>query len=239
MSRTWRVFAEDEQLLSFLGQTGTAAQRPFVPTLFRCCGLAIVCFLFSLLLSVSFIPLLFLSPCRNICCLTYWPSAGMLSAVSLSQTLAVSFISKNRKNPSIFMLFCAIYPFLLLVLNIATVALLKLYQWVFVCAGLRITQASCWWLTLLFLFPFYSLFHFFLVLSVFVSLRLLGNIKNTEPLDSKRQRVHTFWVTAFDCGKNRAQADAQVVVTVKPSCKPGWIGKQPALVITRGFRDVF
>ncbi|CAB1333579.1 unnamed protein product [Coregonus sp. 'balchen'] len=43
-----------------------------------------------------------------------------------------------------------------------------------------------------------------------------GNIKNTEPLDSKRQRVHTFWVTAFDCGKNRAQADAQVVVTVKP-----------------------
>lgn len=36
--------------------------------------------------------------------------------------------------------------------------------------------------------------------------------------------MHSFWVTAFDCGKNRAQADAQVIVTVKPSCKPGWIG---------------
>lgn len=59
--------------------------------------------------------------------------------------------------------------------------------------------------------------------------RLLGNIKNTEPLDSKHQRVHTFWVTAFDCGKNRAQADAQVVVTVKPSCKPGWMGRYPCL----------
>lgn len=69
-------------------------------------------------------------------------------------------------------------------------------------------------------------FLFLLVLSFLFSFHLLGNIKNTEPLDSKRQRVHTFWVTAFDCGKNRAQADAQVVVTVKPSCKPGWIGKQ-------------
>lgn len=71
-----------------------------------------------------------------------------------------------------------------------------------------------------YLCPSYSLFcHFSLCL------RLLGNIKNTEPLDSKHQRVHTFWVTAFDCGKNRAQADAQVVVTVKPSCKPGWMGR--------------
>lgn len=57
-----------------------------------------------------------------------------------------------------------------------------------------------------------------------MSLTHSGNIKNTEPLDSKRQRVHSFWVTAFDCGKNRAQADAQVIVTIKPSCKPGWIG---------------
>lgn len=65
----------------------------------------------------------------------------------------------------------------------------------------------------------------------FVSLCFLGNIKNTEPLDSKRQRVHTFWVTAFDCGKNRAQADAQVVVTVKPSCKPGWMGKHRFLCL--------
>ncbi len=39
-----RVFGEDEQLLSFLGRTGTAAQRPFVPSLFRCCGLVIVYF---------------------------------------------------------------------------------------------------------------------------------------------------------------------------------------------------
>uniref|UniRef100_A0A669C7E9 Calsyntenin-3 n=1 Tax=Oreochromis niloticus TaxID=8128 RepID=A0A669C7E9_ORENI len=61
-----------------------------------------------------------------------------------------------------------------------------------------------------------------------------GNIKNTEPLDSKRQRVHTFWVTAFDCGKNRAQADAQVVVTVKPSCKPGWIGWTKRVEYTPG-----
>uniref|UniRef100_A0A8C8D800 Calsyntenin-3 n=1 Tax=Oncorhynchus tshawytscha TaxID=74940 RepID=A0A8C8D800_ONCTS len=61
-----------------------------------------------------------------------------------------------------------------------------------------------------------------------------GNIKNTEPLDSKRQRVHTFWVTAFDCGKNRAQADAQVVVTVKPSCKPGWIGWSKRVEYTPG-----
>lgn len=81
--------------------------------------------------------------------------------------------------------------------------------------------------------------YFFLVLSIFVRLCLLGNIKNTEPLDSKRQRVHTFWVTAFDCGKNRAQADAQVVVTVKPSCKPGWIGKQSVLITILGFRDMF
>uniref|UniRef100_A0A3P8S695 Calsyntenin-3 n=1 Tax=Amphiprion percula TaxID=161767 RepID=A0A3P8S695_AMPPE len=61
-----------------------------------------------------------------------------------------------------------------------------------------------------------------------------GNIKNTEPLDSKRERVHTFWVTAFDCGKNRAQADAQVVVTVKPSCKPGWIGWTKRVEYTPG-----
>lgn len=61
-------------------------------------------------------------------------------------------------------------------------------------------------------------------------LGLLGNIKNTEPLDSKHQRVHTFWVTAFDCGKNRAQADAQVVITVKPSCKPGWMGRYPCFL---------
>lgn len=74
-------------------------------------------------------------------------------------------------------------------------------------------------------FLFYSMFDYFWS---FLSspLRLLGNIKNTEPLDSKHQRVYTFWVTAFDCGKNRAQADAQVVVTVKPSCKPGWIGNK-------------
>uniref|UniRef100_A0A671YDQ3 Calsyntenin-3 n=1 Tax=Sparus aurata TaxID=8175 RepID=A0A671YDQ3_SPAAU len=61
-----------------------------------------------------------------------------------------------------------------------------------------------------------------------------GNIKNTEPLDSRRQRVHTFWVTAFDCGKNRAQADAQVVVTVKPSCKPGWMGWTKRVEYTPG-----
>lgn len=71
-----------------------------------------------------------------------------------------------------------------------------------------------------YLWPFFSLFYHFSLCR-----RLLGNIKNTEPLDSKHQRVHTFWVTAFDCGKNRAQADAQVVVTVKPSCKPGWMGR--------------
>ncbi|KAK1895934.1 Calsyntenin-3, partial [Dissostichus eleginoides] len=47
-------------------------------------------------------------------------------------------------------------------------------------------------------------------------------------------RVHTFWVTAFDCGKNRAQADAQVVVTVKPSCKPGWIGWAKRVEYTPG-----
>lgn len=72
---------------------------------------------------------------------------------------------------------------------------------------------------------FYFCFCPILCFIISLSLCFLGNIKNTEPLDSKRQRVHTFWVTAFDCGKNRAQADAQVVVTVKPSCKPGWMGK--------------
>lgn len=96
----------------------------------------------------------------------------------------------------------------------------------FICVGRSVTQC-CWWLTLLFLFPFHSLFHYLHPSHFFShSLTPLGNIKNTEPLDSKHQRVHTFWVTAFDCGKNRAQADAQVVVTVKPSCKPGWIGNQ-------------
>uniref|UniRef100_A0A4W4FLK2 Calsyntenin-3 n=1 Tax=Electrophorus electricus TaxID=8005 RepID=A0A4W4FLK2_ELEEL len=65
-----------------------------------------------------------------------------------------------------------------------------------------------------------------------------GNIKNTEPLDSKKQRVHTFWVTAFDCGKNRAQADAQVIVTVKPSCKPGWIGWSKRVEYTPGSGSV-
>lgn len=70
--------------------------------------------------------------------------------------------------------------------------------------------------------------------------RLLGNIKNTEPLDSKHQRVHTFWVTAFDCGKNRAQADAQVVVTVKPSCKPGWMGRYlRRLALRRALTSLF
>uniref|UniRef100_A0A8C4ZML7 Calsyntenin-3 n=1 Tax=Gadus morhua TaxID=8049 RepID=A0A8C4ZML7_GADMO len=65
-----------------------------------------------------------------------------------------------------------------------------------------------------------------------------GNIKNTEPLDSKRQRVYTFWVTAFDCGKNRAQADAQVVITVKPSCKPGWNGWTKRVEYTPGSGSV-
>ncbi|KAG9344957.1 hypothetical protein JZ751_009497 [Albula glossodonta] len=65
-----------------------------------------------------------------------------------------------------------------------------------------------------------------------------GNIKNTEPLDSKRQRVHSFWVTAFDCGKNRAQADAQVIVTVKPSCKPGWIGWSKRVEYTPGSGNI-
>lgn len=38
-----------------------------------------------------------------------------------------------------------------------------LYQWVFVRAGLSITQACCRWLTLsISVFPFYSLFHYFL-----------------------------------------------------------------------------
>lgn len=65
-----------------------------------------------------------------------------------------------------------------------------------------------------------------------------GNIKNTEPLDSKRQHVHSFWVTAFDCGKNRAQADAQVIITVKPSCKPGWIGWSKRVEYTPGSGSV-
>ncbi|KAJ3597632.1 hypothetical protein NHX12_001149 [Muraenolepis orangiensis] len=63
-------------------------------------------------------------------------------------------------------------------------------------------------------------------------------IDNDEPLDSKKQRVFTFWVTAFDCGKNRAQADAQVVVTVKPSCKPGWNGWTKRVEYTPGSGSV-
>lgn len=109
----------------------------------------------------------------------------------------------------------------------------RIYEYVFICSGFSITQA--WWLSHPFyLFVFISSFLNSTFFYGFVSLSLcpsvcflLGNIKNTEPLDSKRQRVHTFWVTAFDCGKNRAQADAQVVVTVKPSCKPGWIDQPP------------
>lgn len=83
------------------------------------------------------------------------------------------------------------------------------------------------------LFPHDHLFFFFFCPTLF---RRLGNIKNTEPLDSKRQHVHTFWVTAFDCGKNRAQADAQVVVTVKPSCRPGWMGNSLLRSLLRHFQ---
>ena len=126
---------------------------------------------------------------------------------------------REQETPSAFILFTATCPVLLCVIPgpehdsrsvHVYVPCSELCQWV-----LHLFVPGVWWLILLFLFPFCSFF---------VSSSIQGNIKNTEPLDSKHQRVHTFWVTAFDCGKNRAQADAQVVVTVKPSCKPGWIG---------------
>lgn len=109
---TWEGLADwgSAAPLCFLGQAGTEAQRPFVPTLFRCCGLVIVYFLFSpnvvfsAAASVSFIPLFLLSPCHSIFCLTYCLTAGMLSAVSLSQLLAVTFISLKREKPFSFRL---------------------------------------------------------------------------------------------------------------------------------------
>uniref|UniRef100_W5MLU6 Calsyntenin-3 n=1 Tax=Lepisosteus oculatus TaxID=7918 RepID=W5MLU6_LEPOC len=61
-----------------------------------------------------------------------------------------------------------------------------------------------------------------------------GNIKNTEVLDSRRQRFYRFTVTAFDCGKSRATADAEVTVEVKPTCKPGWIGWSKRVEYTPG-----
>lgn len=53
-----------------------------------------------LLLPLSLSSLCFLlSPCHSIFCLTYCLTAGMLSTVSLSQLLAVAFISLKQESP--------------------------------------------------------------------------------------------------------------------------------------------
>lgn len=142
MSWTLECFCRGWAAPFFVGQTGTAAQRPFVPTLFKCCGLVIkvrasrvrrpswnwgnycLCsfipyFVFSIATTISFIPLFLLSPGHSVFCVTYCLTAGMLSADSL---LPLSL--KNRKNPSVFILFDTIYLplfwlfFLFLFLNI-------------------------------------------------------------------------------------------------------------------------
>lgn len=101
--------------------------------------------------------------------------------------------------------------------NLEVLSLCFQFRWAFNHTSLLMTNP---------LFLFSRFFFSFMSSPLFVALCFLGNIKNTEPLDSKQQHVHTFWVTAFDCGKNRAQADAQVAITVKPSCKPGWMGNR-------------
>lgn len=216
----------------FRGQTDTTAQQPFVPDLLKRCGLFIVYFLFQFVYSapvstsVSFIPLFFpLTMSHHLLSLALFVSwhAEYCQPITDTRCLFI-FISKNRKTLQFFILLCAICPRFHITEHDAfnrAVALLlgmcRFYQWVFICPELQLcNNLVVGWL----MFYFFPRFIFCFI----IFLCLLGNIKNTEPLDSKRQRVHTFWVTAFDCGKNRAQADAQVVVTVKPSCKPGWIG---------------
>nr|XP_004668710.1 calsyntenin-3 isoform X2 [Jaculus jaculus] len=51
-----------------------------------------------------------------------------------------------------------------------------------------------------------------------------GNIENTEKLQYSGEKLYTFTVTAYDCGKKRAADDAQVEIQVKPTCKPSWQG---------------
>lgn len=215
----------------FSGQTGTAAQRPFVPTLFTCCRLVIV----YLLCLFSFLPLSLWFFCFSTHCVTassLWPIVYHLACLAPSAYHNFSLLPLSLKTGKLLTFhsdLCSLSFFFPHFcswmwctkqdsdsLNVY-VQWWMLYQWVL---------HLCWvfnYASLLLMtnpsipYPF--------CLCLFVSLCLQGNIKNTEPLDSKRQRVHTFWVTAFDCGKNRAQADTQVVVTVKPSCKPGWIGK--------------
>ncbi|XP_043935642.1 calsyntenin-3 isoform X3 [Protopterus annectens] len=51
-----------------------------------------------------------------------------------------------------------------------------------------------------------------------------GNIRNTDKLDYRTQRLYKFTVTAYDCGKKRAAEDAEVEIEVKPMCKPSWQG---------------
>ncbi|XP_078392891.1 calsyntenin-3-like, partial [Cetorhinus maximus] len=64
-----------------------------------------------------------------------------------------------------------------------------------------------------------------------------GNIRNTEKLEVKKQSLHTFTVTAYDCGKKRAAEDAQVEVLVKPTCRPAWQGWNKRIEYVPGSRS--
>lgn len=213
------------RVLKWIRRSSLFLVRPFVPTLFRCSGL-IVCVLSFLALYLPSLPLspscLSFRSCHvtasPILLFDWQPACWMLTRRFL---YPFSFHLVLHNHLPLFWFISLSVPHTEQDKGYVNVYMYCYYR-VLICARLSVTQV--WWLTpSVFLSFFVSLFS---VLSLFVSLCLLGNIKNTEPLDSKHQRVHTFWVTAFDCGKNRAQADAQVVVTVKPSCKPGWIGNQ-------------
>ncbi|XP_041124681.1 calsyntenin-3-like isoform X2 [Polyodon spathula] len=65
-----------------------------------------------------------------------------------------------------------------------------------------------------------------------------GNIKNSEVLDFRRQRLYRFSVTAYDCGKKRAVQDSEVQIEVKPTCKPAWTGWSKRIEYTPGSGSV-
>ncbi|MGH0127700.1 UNVERIFIED_CONTAM: hypothetical protein FKN15_021530 [Acipenser sinensis] len=67
---------------------------------------------------------------------------------------------------------------------------------------------------------------------------LSGNIKNSEVLDFRRQRLYRFSVTAYDCGKKHAAQDSEVQIEVKPTCKSAWTGWSKRIEYTPGSGSV-
>jgi len=52
---------------------------------------------------------------------------------------------------------------------------------------------------------------------------IIGSLRNSKPLDYADESFYKLEVKAEDCG-GRISENVDVIVEVKPICKPGWTG---------------